>query len=176
MIKGDKNYELNWEEMGLRMTIPEGAIDEDKEATITIKALATGKFTKPKGTVFASVIYLISSSNELLKEVKLEIEHCAILTTEEQCQSMSFVIASCHNQRVYHFEPIKGGVFTCKSLYASIILPHFCGVGIVAENVPMRYSLQLHYSSDLQGLQNCWRAHFVATKKLASLNNVSYKF
>ena len=67
---------LNWEEYGLRITIPHEAVPLYDTVEVAITALVGGEFILPEDTELVSAVYAISVSKPLLKPVQLEIQHC----------------------------------------------------------------------------------------------------
>ena len=97
-----------------------------------MRALVGGKFAFPKGTEPISIVYTISIAKPLLKPVKLEIQHCAHLVTEDHSSYLSFVIASSKQLVLpYQFQHLKGGQFYPGNQYGSISLSHFCFLSII---------------------------------------------
>lgn len=129
IIMKDESSLLDWKKMGLRLTVPKGAIDDDRTVVIHIKALLAGKYHLPKGSELMSVVYLLSASAVLKKQITMEIEHCAILRTKDDCKSMNFVVASSTSQG-FQFKIFKGGDFPIGKTYGSIDLSHFCAFAI----------------------------------------------
>ena len=86
LIQGDHPHFLTWDECGLKISFPQGALSQTDTSIceVVITALVGGKFTLPIGTKLISAIYFISVSKPLLKPVKLEIQHCARIVTQVQ--------------------------------------------------------------------------------------------
>ena len=132
IIQGDSKDFLNWEEYGLRISVPSGTLSSKEICEISVTVLVGGKFQFPEGTELISAVYLISLSKSLLKPVKFEIQHCAHLVTEDHTRYLSFVSADV-NQPVlpYQFQLQEGGEFHPGNQYGSIYIPHFCLKAIV---------------------------------------------
>ena len=132
LIQGDCPQSFNWEEYGLRITVPQGTLSFSEICEISVTVLIGGQFAFPEETEPISVVYGISISNPLLKPVKLEIQHCAHLVTEDHTSYLSFVIASSKQPVLpYQFQLLKGGQFYPRNQYGSISLSHFCLLGII---------------------------------------------
>ena len=132
LIQGDCPQSFNWEEYGLRISVPQGTLSVKETCVISVRSLVGGQFTFPKGTQLVSVIYTVSISKPLLKPVKLEIQHCAHLVTQGHTSYLSFVIASSKQPVLpYQFQLLKGGQFYPGNRYGSISLSHFCLLGII---------------------------------------------
>ena len=127
LIQGDSPQFLNWEDYGLRITVSQGTIFPTETNEIAVTALVGGKFQLPEGTELISAVYAISVSRPLLQSVKLEIQHCADIVTQDHASYLSFATASV-NQPVlpYQFELEEGGQFSPGDQYGSISMSHFC--------------------------------------------------
>ena len=89
-------------------------------------ALVAGQFVLPEDTELISVVYHISVSKPLLKPVKLEIQHCAHLVTEDHTSYLSFATASINQSDLpYQFMLEEGGEFRPGDQYGSIYLSQF---------------------------------------------------
>ena len=126
-IQGDSPRFLNWKEYGFRITIPQGTVSSTETNEIAVTALVGGQFQLPEGTELISAVYAISVSKPLLQSVKLEIQHCADIVTQDHASYLSFATASV-NQPVlpYQFELEEGGQFSPGDQYGSISMSHFC--------------------------------------------------
>ena len=132
LIQGDNPQSFNWEQYGLRISVPQGTLSMKETCELSVRTLVGGQFAFPKGTELVSVVYTISIAKPLLKPVKLEIQHCAHLVTDDHTKYLSFVIAS-SKQLVppYQFQLLKGGQFYPGNQYGSISLSHFCFLAII---------------------------------------------
>ena len=121
LIQGDKPQSLNWEEYGFKLHFPQGTISPSDTCEVVVKALVGGKFQFLKGTELVSAVYAVSCAKKLLKPVEMEIQHCVILTNEEQGKGLSFVSTpeNCQDQSC-NFEFVEGGMFYPGKRYASI--------------------------------------------------------
>ena len=132
LIQGDSPQFLNWEEYGLRITVSQGTMSPTETNEIAVTALVGGQFKLPEETELISAVYAISVSKPLLQSVKLEIQHCADIVTQDHTSYLSFARASV-NQSVlpYQFELEKGGQFFPCEQYGSIYLTQFSLKGVV---------------------------------------------
>ena len=131
-IQGDSPQFLNWEQYGLRIIIPEGTLSPTNTCEVAVKAIVGGQFQLPKGSELISVVYAISVSKPLLKPVKLEIQHCANLVTQDHIGYLSFATASLDQPVLpYQFQLENGGQFYCGNQYGSIFLTGCCLSAIV---------------------------------------------
>ena len=78
--------------LGVSLKIPPGAVrpDTGKPFNVTVQACLSGSsFKYPEGYTPLSAVYHISADSPLEKEVELEFEHFANLTTEKQAEQMT---------------------------------------------------------------------------------------
>ena len=133
VIQGDHSQSFNWNECGLQLSCPQGALSSsDERCEVAIVALAGGQFKLPERTKLVSAIYAISVSKTLLKPLTLELQHCVALETKAQTDCLFFVRAphvGCDLNA--EFAIMEGGKFYPGSWYGSITLQQFSGVGIV---------------------------------------------
>ena len=85
---------LDRSDIGLKISIPEGAVHEEKDAEINVFPCFSGPFKMPEGFEAASPVYMIGEGYKFKKDVKLEIEHFADIQSKEECETMVLVKAS----------------------------------------------------------------------------------
>ena len=126
LIQGGSPQSFNWDEYGLRITVPHDTLSSTETSELAVTALIGGQFVLPEDTELISVVYGIAVSKPLLKPVKLEIQHCAHLVTEDHTSYLSFATASI-NQPVlpYQFQLEEGGEFRPGDQYGGISLSQF---------------------------------------------------
>ena len=125
-IEGRAPQLLSWEEYGFRIRVQEnitfGACD------VTVKAIvAAGQIDLPEGCELVSAVYDISLFRKLTESITIEIEHCAKLENEVQCEYLSFVIS----QHDGPFRLVNGGTFVPRSQYGTIFRSCFCKAAVV---------------------------------------------
>ena len=131
-IQGDSAQFFNWEKYGLRITIPQGTLSPRDTCEVSLTALVGGQFQFPKGVELISAIYDISVSKEPLQPIKLEMQHCADLVTENHTFYLSFATASVDKPALpYQFQLENGGLFRPDDQYGSIVLTRYCLKAIV---------------------------------------------
>ena len=123
-LKNDSPQLLNWEEYGLRIAIPQGAVQQSDTVEVAITALVGGEFILPEDTELVSAVYAISVSKPLLKPVQLEIQHCVSIEKPAHSNYLSFATAP-SDRPPYHFQPVEGGIFSIGNQYGSICLSEF---------------------------------------------------
>ena len=126
LIQGDSPQFLDWEEYGLKITVYQDTLSPTETSEVALSALVGGQFQFPEGTQLISAIYAISVSKQLLQPVKLEIQHCADLVTEDHTKYLSFATAF-YKQHLppYKFQLTEGGHFNPGNQYGSIFLSKF---------------------------------------------------
>ena len=116
---------LNWEEYGLRITIPHEAVPLYDTVEVAITALVGGEFILPEDTELVSAVYAISVSKPFLKPVQLEIQHCVFIEKPAHSNYLSFATAP-SDEASCEFQPVKGaGEFSIGSRYGSIYTTEF---------------------------------------------------
>ena len=128
---------LNWEEYGLRITIPQEAVPLYDTVEVAITALVGGEFILPEDTELVSAVYAISVSKPLLKPVQLEIQHCVSIEKSAHSNYLSFATAP-SDHPPYQFQPVKGGMFAIGNQYGNIYLSGFSIWSIIKEKFRRR--------------------------------------
>ena len=124
-VVGDKPQKVEWPGYGFFIEIPEGAVPPGVTVSVGVKVILAGQFKFPENSQLISAIYWISSSQVFLKKVTVNIQHCAIIETEEQCSLFRFIIAKCSQEDLpYRFSELRGE-FNQHTHYGSIKLKQF---------------------------------------------------
>uniref|UniRef100_A0A1X7SRF5 Uncharacterized protein n=1 Tax=Amphimedon queenslandica TaxID=400682 RepID=A0A1X7SRF5_AMPQE len=135
-IQGDKPQLINWEDFGLRISLEDCSLSPSQTVEIEVIALIGGQFQFPKNTILVSAVYAVSLSKPLLKQIKLEIQHCVDLSRQPALSRyLKFAIAPLsHTPSLpYQFSIVEGGEFKPVSWYGSIQRKEFCLVAIFGE-------------------------------------------
>ena len=128
-VVGDKPQKLEWPGYGFFIDIPEGALPPRVTARVHVKVILGGQFQFPEGSQLISALYWVHSSEVFLKEVAVNIQHCAVIKNEEQCSTFRFIIAKCSQKTLpYRFRE-QEGVFNPHTQYGTIKLKHFSFIG-----------------------------------------------
>ena len=139
-VVGDKPQKLEWPGYGFYIEVPEGALLPWVTASVGVKVILGGQFQLPKNRKLISAIYWVSSSELFLKEVAVNIQHCAVITSEEQCSEFKFVIAKCSQEKLPYKFKEKQGLFNQHTRYAAIKLKQFSLIGGDGpKNTELRY-------------------------------------
>ena len=169
-VVGDQPQKLEWPGYGFDIIVPEGALPSGVTASLCVKAIQGGQFKFPENSQLISAIYWISSSEEFLEEVSVNIQHSAAIDTYEQCSSFRFIIAKCSQKILpYRFRE-REGVFNPHTQYGTIKLKQFSFVGVTASTnteTKTRCAAHMFYKKHMQTL-NVVDFHFVIVKDLDS--------
>ena len=128
-VVGDKPQKLEWPGYGFYIEVPEGALLPGVTASVGVKAILGGQFELPENRKLISTIYWVSSNELFLKEVAINIQHCAVITSQEQCSEFKFVIAKCSQEKLPYKFKEKQGLFNQHTRYAAIKLKQFSLIG-----------------------------------------------
>ena len=145
-VVGDKPQKLMWPGYGFEIEVPDGALPPGVTASVGVKAILSGQFLLPEDSQLVSLIYWISAREVFLKEVSINIQHCAVIRSEEECLKLRFIIAKCSQRELpYRFRK-REGVFNPYTQYATIKLKQFSLVGAIApENAELGYTTLQFY-------------------------------
>ena len=196
-----QNFQL--EGYGFKLHVPEGSLPvEVSETKVMVKVSLSGQFQMPPDCELLSAVYWVYTSHKFIKPLTVEIQHCAVLSSDQQCSQLAFVSTKCTQKELpYLFRIRDGGVFSCHSLYGSLSLSRFSGFGVVKRVASRRSHRVQPYpptsvqtihdqhkqlaSTDLEisdqycgqvyirkGVNDC-RVHFVITKNLDAHRTVS---
>ena len=128
--------QFNWEKYGISFSVPEGILPPSDTCEMAITAIAGGEFEFPEDSDLVSAVYAISISKPLLKPLTVNIQHCVLLETSEQCNSLQFVRAPFNDATFpYQFKFLPGGHFTPRNQYGSISLSQFSLIGICMREI-----------------------------------------
>ena len=122
--------EFSWEDIGIAFSIPPGAVPEDTPLQLVVRPCLTGPFEPPEGCNFTSPSYIISSTFNFIKGIRVFLYHFISLQTDEDCEHMTFLRAPCtpvysDSQPKYKFKPLTGGTFQKGKQFGSITLRRF---------------------------------------------------
>ena len=121
---------LVWPGYGFYIEIPAGALPPGVTASVAVRAIMRGQFSLPENSELISAIYWISCSEVFLKELSVNIQHCAVIANEEETTKFKFIIAKCSQDLPYKFVE-RDGVFNTHTQYAVIQRKRFSLFGII---------------------------------------------
>ena len=88
---------------GFKLHVPEDSLPaEMSEAKLTVKVSLSGRFQMPPDYELLSAVYWVYCSNKFTKPLTLEIQHCAVLSSDQQCSELSFVSTRLFLDISYH--------------------------------------------------------------------------
>lgn len=123
---------LVWPGYGFNMEIPTGAFPPGVTASLGVRAILKGDFSLPENSELVSAIYWISCSEDLLKHVAVNIQHCAQISNEKDAKNFKFIIAESSQSPPYKFSQTDDpGVFKAHTQYATIQCNSFSLLGIL---------------------------------------------
>ena len=131
---------LQFEGYGFKFHVPEGSLPaEISEAKLNVQVSLSGQFQMPPDCELISAVYWVFSPHKFTKPLTVEIQHCAVLSSDQQCLQLAFVSTKCTQKELpYMFKTRDGGVFCHHSSYGSLSLTQFSGVGVVRRKVTRR--------------------------------------
>ena len=191
-----EEVDLNFEGYGFKLHVPEGSLPaEVTETQLNVQVSLSGPFQMPFNFKLLSAVYWISSPHKFMKPITVKIQHCATLSSNEQCSKLTFVCTKCtQKEGPYMFKELVGGVFSPHSSYGSLSLSQFCGIGIAStpspelqpqQQQPQRQTTEIEQEMGGVVEQHCaqlytarqlvneWKVIFVVTKDLQSCSTVS---
>ena len=119
----------------MRIGVSKDTLLSSETVEVAIVALVGGHFVFPEKTQVVSAIYGICVSRELLKPLRVDVQHCVNIRKSSQMKYLKFAIAAVETPSLpYQFEVTEGGEFTIDSFYGSIYRQKFSLLGILAEN------------------------------------------
>ena len=169
-----KGSSFQWKGYGLRLHVSKDSLPPGMgECRINIKVSLSGQFQLPEGSDILSPIFWISAPCKFMKPVTLEIQHCALVEDEAALSNLSFVLTKCSQRDLpYTFKQLEGGVFTTHSMYGSIQLSHFSGVGVTGRKGSLRsYCAHVYHTKKMDYE---WRYYFVIIPDLEAKNTVNF--
>ena len=176
-VVGDKPQKLEWPGYGFYIEVPEGALSEGVTATVAVKVILGGQFKLPENSQLISAVYWISSSEVFIKEVAVNIQHCAVIRSKEQCSNFKFIIAKCSQKELPYTFKEKAGIFNPNPQYAAIKLKRFSIIGETAPNdTETLCTALMFYQEHIPRTLNAVEFHFVIVKDLPPYLEVLHAF
>lgn len=112
-IKGDAGQFLDWNKMGLKISIKAESLPPDETCEIAVAVFIAGKYKFPETSNIVSAIYAIATSKPLLKPMELYMQHCVALKPHHDKRTMTFIVSNVgqHEEPPYNFSMAPGGQF-----------------------------------------------------------------
>ena len=128
---------IQWEDIGVTLDIPPGAVPEQATVDIFVRPCLSGPFIIPDGIELASPLLLVGPAFKFTREIRLSLEHFINLNTPEDCKEMTFLSAPStptyiDSAPTYMLREVRiqEGTFTVGEQVATISLKHFCAIGL----------------------------------------------
>lgn len=164
---------------GFKLHIPEGSLPaEVAETKLNVQVSLSGQFQMPPGYELLSAVYWVYCPHKFTKPLTVEIQHCAVLSNDQQCAQLSFASTKCSQKELaYMFKVRDGGAFSHHCSYGCLSLTHFSGLAIIARFLQRslgmleQYCGRVYISKELE--VDDYKVHFVITKDLDAHRTVS---
>ena len=168
-----KSQTIDLKDHGFLIHLPP-RVSAELEFKLTIGVSLSGSFDLPKNTTLVSAAYYIETSSELLKPIKIEIEHC-VSADSEQVSKLTFARAETGNRSPpYQLTRLKGGVFSSGLSWGLIEVSTFSSYGILCEDTDplIDYSGYLLSSNLSGGHFYAYHVLFLVVRKLSASKKV----
>ena len=126
---------LEWHGYGFYIIVPVGALPPGVTASIAVRVILKQKdphFDFPENSELVSAIYWIACSKEFSKDVSINIQHCAHISSEGENGKLKFVVAESDDQDIPFKFVERDGVFDINTEYATIQRTSFSLFAIIA--------------------------------------------
>ena len=143
---------------------------------LAIKAFKSGKFQLPNDTQLVSSIYWVSASQRFDKEVSVQIEHCAVISSEEEASNYKFIVGASSQKNLPYTFKVRDAVFSPQSRLGTISVRQFSFMAIV--NIfrgswgKYRY-MSYCFIKKAASTRPCWDCEFLVTQNLTARVQVS---
>ena len=117
---------------GFKLHVPLGSLPvKVSETRLNVRVSLCGQFQMPPNCELVSAVYWVSTAHKFTKPLVVEIQHCAALSSDEQCEQLTFVRTKCTQKELPYTFTEEGGVFSHHSSYGTSSLSHFSGLGVI---------------------------------------------
>ena len=117
-----ESQSLQFKGYGFKLHVPKGSLPAGVSATkLKIQVSLSGQFQMPPDCELLSAVYWVYSPHKFTKPLTVEIQHCAVLSSDQQSSELSFVSTKCTQKELpYIFKLRDGGVFSPHSSYGGL--------------------------------------------------------
>ena len=116
---------------GFKLHVPKCSLPAKvSETQLNVRVSLSGQFQLPTDCELVSAVYWVSCPHKFTKPLVAEIQHCAALSSDKQCEQLTFVRTMCTQKELPYTFTEEGGVFSHHSSYGTLSLSHFSGVGV----------------------------------------------
>ena len=148
---------LQFEGYGFKLHVPVGSLPAGvSETQLNVQVSLSGHFQMPPDCELLSAVYRVYSPHKFTKPLTVEIQHCAVLSSDQQCTQLTFVSTKCTQKELpYIFKAQNGGVFGHHSTYGSLSLSQFSWLGVAKRKVSQWFRrVQPHPSTSVQTIHD----------------------
>ena len=167
-VVGDRSQKVEWTNHGFSLEVPDGALPPGVTANVTVRVILDGQFQLPENSQLISALYSITTTKEFLKEVAVNIQHSAVITSDKEQSKFKFIISE--SSQPYNFREREGS-FNPDTDYGTIMLKKFCALGQVAPTSTEIRCNSLTFYRPIPSTNDI-NFHFVVIRKLDSLVEV----
>ena len=158
---------LVWSGYGFNIEVPAGALPPGVTASVAVRAILRGQFSFSENRKLISAIYWITSSEVFLMDVAVNIQHCAVISNEEETTKFKFIIAKCSQDLPYKFVE-RDGVFNAHTQYATIMRKRFSIIAATGPADTKMYYVALKFYKPIPESVN-------KSFRFAVLTNIAFK-
>ena len=163
---------LVWPGYGFYIEVPDGALPPGVTASMDVKAILRGQFNLPMNTELISAIYWISCSEVFLKDVSLNIQHCAVISSDVDFRKFSFIIAKSSQKPPYDVVQEDCVFSTHTPQYAKICRKRFCMVAVTGPSDTEKHYVALKFYKPIPHSVNMSLRFAVLTHLVVKINEV----
>ena len=176
-ITGNEDQKVSWKDFGFHLSVPDGAVPSDVTVSLAVKAIMSGQFQLPDDTHLVSSIYWVSGSRVFDKEVSVHIEHCAVISSEEEASNYKFIVGKCSQKNLPYTFKIRDAVFSPQSRLGTINVRQFSFFAAIFRGLwgssKCQYMSYCFIKRSAKTL-SCWKCEFIMTQSLATCRQVEY--
>ena len=115
---------------GFKLHVPKCSLPAKvSETQLNVRVSLSGQFQLPTDCELVSAVYWVSCPHKFTKPLVAEIQHCAALSSDKQCEQLTFVRTMCTQKELPYTFTEEGGVFSHHSSYGTLSLSHFSAWG-----------------------------------------------
>ena len=162
---------LEWSGYGFNIEVPAGALPPGVTASVAVRAILRGQFSLSENRKLISAIYWISCSEVFLKDIAVNIQHCAVISNEEEIMKFKFIIAKCSQDLPYTFVE-RDGMFNTHTQYATIMHKRFSIIAATGPTDTKMYYVALKFYKPISYSVNMSFRFVVLTKIAFKINKV----
>ena len=174
-IIGNKDQKISWKNFGFHLSVPDEAVPSDITVSLAVKVIMSGPFQLPDGTHLVSSIYWVSGSQVFDKDVSVHIEHCAVISSEEEASKYKFIVGKCSQKNLPYTFKIRDAVFSPQSRLGTINVRQFSFFAAIFRGLwssSKRRYMSYCFTKQRAKKLPCWKCEFLVTQNLAACRQV----